>query len=159
MDEDKAPGRWILTGSQQLGLVGGSRSRWRGAWAYLHLLPFSLEELSRLRPPDSLEAMLWAGGYPPIHDRGVPPPVWLRDYVQTYIERDVRQLVNVRDLGVFQRFVRMCATRTGQAVNLSALAADCGITHNTARGGSRCWRRATSPSSCRAGTGTWASGW
>lgn len=134
VDEERKPGRWILTGSQQLGLVGGISQSLAGRVGYLHLLPFSQEELARLRDPKSLEAMLWAGGYPPIHDRHVPPPVWLRDYVQSYIERDVRQLVNVRDLGAFQRFVRMCATRTGQLVNLSALAADCGVTHNTARG-------------------------
>ena len=134
VDEERKAGRWILTGSQQLGLAGGISQSLAGRVGYLHLLPFSLEELSRLHKPASLEAMLWAGGYPPIHDRGVPPPVWLRDYVQTYVERDVRQLVNVRDLGVFQRFVRMCAMRTGQTLNLSSLAADCGVTHNTARG-------------------------
>lgn len=134
VDEEGKAGRWILTGSQQLGLMGGISQSLAGRVGYLHLLPFSLEELAAHRKPRSLEAMLWEGGYPPIHDRGVPAPAWLRDYVQTYVERDVRQLVNVRDLGVFQRFVRMCATRTGQVVNLSSLAADCGVTHNTARG-------------------------
>jgi hypothetical protein len=134
VDADKAAGRWILTGSQQLGLVGGITQSLAGRMGFLHLLPFSLGEIEGLRRPPSLESMLWTGGYPPIHDRRIPPPVWLRDYVQTYVERDVRQLVNVRDLGVFQRFVRMCATRTGQALNLSAMAADCGISHNTARG-------------------------
>ena len=134
VDEEKRPGRWVLTGSQQLGLMGGISQSLAGRVGYLHLLPFSLEEIASRRIPGSLEAALWAGGYPPIHDRGVPPPVWLRDYVQTYLERDVRQLLNVRDLSVFQRFVRMCAMRTGQVLNLSTLAADCGVTHNTARG-------------------------
>ncbi|MBL0141372.1 MAG: ATP-binding protein [Betaproteobacteria bacterium] len=134
VDEDRKAGHWILTGSQQLGLIGGISQSLAGRVGYLHLLPFSQEELSRLRKPSSLEAMLWTGGYPPIHDRGVPASVWLRDYVQTYVERDVRQLINVRDLGVFQRFVRMCAMRTGQTLNLSALAADCGVSHVTARG-------------------------
>lgn len=134
VDEDRRAGAWILTGSQQLGLMGGISQSLAGRAGYLHLLPFSQAELSLARKPDSLEAMLWAGGYPPIHDRGIPPPVWLRDYMQTYIERDVRQLVNVRDLATFQRFVRMSAMRTGQMLNLSALAADCGVSHNTARG-------------------------
>ena len=65
--------------------------------------------------------------------RGIPPQTWYADYVATYVERDVRQLVNVRDLGALRRFVRMCAARTGQLLNLSSLAADCGITHNTAK--------------------------
>ena len=134
VDADKRLGRWVLTGSQQLGLLGGLSQSLAGRVGYLHLLPFSLQEIAAKHVPKSLEGLLWAGGYPPIHDRGVPPPVWLRDYVQSYVERDVRQMVNVRDLGAFQRFVRMCAMRTGQVLNLSALAADCGITHNTARG-------------------------
>ena len=134
VDKDRKTGQWILTGSQQLGLAGGISQSLAGRVGYLHLLPFSQEELARIHPIASLEEMIWAGGYPPIHDRGIPAPVWIRDYVQTYLERDVRQLVNVRDLGVFQRFVRMCAMRTGQALNLSALGADCGVTHNTARG-------------------------
>jgi hypothetical protein len=133
VDEDRRPGRFILTGSQQFGLHSGISQSLAGRVGYLHLLPFSLEELSRVRKPASLHAMLHAGGYPPIHDRGVPPGVWFRDYVQTYVERDVRQLVNVRDLGLFQRFVRMCAMRAGQTLNLSSLAADCGVTHNTAQ--------------------------
>lgn len=134
VDEERETGRWILTGSQQFGLVGGISQTLAGRVGFLHLLPFSYAELSRVRRPGRLEETLWAGGYPPIHDRGVPPGTWLRDYVQTYVERDVRQMVNVRDLGTFQRFVRMCAMRAGQALNLSAMGADCGITHNTARG-------------------------
>jgi predicted AAA+ superfamily ATPase len=134
VDADKRLGRWVLTGSQQLGLMGSISQSLAGRVGYLHLLPFSLGEIASAREPESMEATLWAGGYPPIHDRGIPPPVWLRDYVQTYLERDVRSLVNVRDLGAFQRFLRMCAMRTGQVLNLSALAADCGITHVTARG-------------------------
>jgi len=133
-DEEQRAGAWILTGSQQLGLAGGTSQSLAGRAGYLHLLPFSQEELSQARKPESLEAMLWAGCYPPIHDRIIPANVWLRDYVQTYIERDVRQVVNVRDLATFQRFVRMCAMRAGQVLNLSALAADCGVSHNTARG-------------------------
>ena len=77
--------------------------------------------------------MLLKGFYPPVFDRGIPPHIWYADYVATYIERDLRQLINVRDLAAFQRFLRMCAARTGQMLNLSALAADCGITHNTAK--------------------------
>ena len=69
---------------------------------------------------------------PPL-DRGIPPYVWYSDYLTTYVERDVRLARNIRDLAAFHRIVLMCAARTGQLLNLSALAADCGITHNTAK--------------------------
>lgn len=71
-------------------------------------------------------------GYPPLYDRDLAPADWLPAYINTYIERDVRQLINIRDLSTFQRFIRMCAARSGQLLNLSSLAADCSITHNTA---------------------------
>jgi predicted AAA+ superfamily ATPase len=83
--------------------------------------------------PRSLEQALWQGGYPPLHDRRIEPGDWFPNYVATYLERDVRQMLAVRDLAVFQRFVKMCAARSGQLLNLSSLAADCGITHVTAR--------------------------
>jgi len=65
---------------------------------------------------------LWRGGYPPIHDRALDSGDWLANYVATYLERDVRQLLAVKDLGLFQRFVKLCAARTGQILNLSASA-------------------------------------
>lgn len=133
VDADPRPGRYILTGSQQFGLLSGISQSLAGRAGTLTLLPFTLGEVAVQHPPLTLESLLWTGLYPPVYDRGIPPDVWYRDYALTYIERDVRQLVNVRDLGLFQRFVRMCAARTGQVLNLSSLAADCGITHNTAR--------------------------
>jgi uncharacterized protein len=130
LDADRRMGLFILTGSQQFSL---NQSISQSLAGYLHLLPFAHEELLAGFAPKSLEAMLLQGFYPPIFDRGIPPHVWYADYVATYIERDLRQLINVRDLAAFQRFLRMCAARTGQMLNLSALAADCGITHNTAK--------------------------
>jgi predicted AAA+ superfamily ATPase len=73
------------------------------------------------------------GGYPPLYDRPVSPRAWFSAYVAASVERDVRQLLRVQELSTFQRFVMLCAGRTGQLVNLSSLAADCGITHNTAK--------------------------
>ena len=81
----------------------------------------------------SLNDLLYTGFYPPIHDRRLHPGRWLANYVQTYVERDVRQMVNVRDLRTFHRFLRLCAGRNGQLLNLSNLAGECGITHNTAK--------------------------
>ncbi len=77
--------------------------------------------------------MLFDGAYPPLYDRTLDPHRWYGNYVRTYLERDVRQLINVHDLGNFQRFLRLCAARTGQLLNLSSLATDCGVTHNTAK--------------------------
>ena len=90
-------------------------------------------ELTGKNAPLSVEILLWQGMYPPVIDRRIPPAGWYSDYVAAYIERDVRQLINVRDLSAFRRFVRMCAMRTAQLLNLSSLAADCGVTHNTAK--------------------------
>lgn len=132
VDADRRMGLYLLTGSQQFGLLAGISQSLAGRAGLLHLLPFSLDEAGAAAPPD-LETLLWQGLYPPVIDRAPPAHTWLRDYVATYIERDVRQMINVRDLSAFRRFVRMCAARCAQALNLAALAADCGITHNTAR--------------------------
>lgn len=133
VDRDRRAGRFVLTGSQQFGLLAGISQSLAGRAGLVHLLPFALAELRGAKAPKDLETLLWGGLYPPVIDRGMPPHQWYGDYLATYVERDVRSLVNVRDLGTFRKFVRMCAARTAQALNLSALAADCGITHNTAR--------------------------
>lgn len=134
LDASRRMGRFVLTGSQQLGLMSGVTQTLAGRAGLLELLPFSLAELEAAgRAPTTLERLLATGLYPALYDRPLSPDRWYAAYVRTYVERDVRQLVNVRDLATFQRFVRMCAARTGQLVNLSALAADCGVTHNTAR--------------------------
>ena len=133
VDRDRAPGRFVLTGSQQFGLFSGITQTLAGRVGLIHLLPFNLGELSGRNAPRTVEHLLWQGLYPPVIDRRIPPTTWYADYMATYIERDVRQLINVRDLNAFRRFVRMCAARTAQLLNLSALAADCGVTHNTAK--------------------------
>src|SRR5690606_4617022 len=97
-------------------------------------LPFSSGELLAAGSlPASLDEVLITGSYPPIFDRKLDPGRWYGNYVQTYLERDVRQLSNVRDLGLFQRFLRLCAGRSGQLLNLSALGEEAGVSHNTAR--------------------------
>jgi len=134
LDAEKKMGLFILTGSQQFGLVSGISQSLAGRVAKISLLPFSLHELQEAKKaPKTLEELLFKGLYPPIYDRKLEPHIWHGNYVDNYIERDVRQLINVRDLSTFQRFVRMCAARTGQLLNLSELAGDCGVTHNTAK--------------------------
>jgi len=135
VDRDRAMGAWVLTGSQQFGLRSQVSQSLAGRVGLLELLPFTLGELQAAdRPFASMEDMLWCGLYPAPLDRGIPPGIWLADYFATYIERDVRQMLNVRDLQTFRTFVRMCAARTSQVLNLSALAADCGISSPTAKG-------------------------
>lgn len=133
IDENIRPGMFILTGSQQFGLISGITQSLAGRSALVRLLPFTLHEWYGTNINVPIDQVLYSGLYPPVHDRKLDPSLWYANYINTYIERDVRQLVNVRDLNTFQRFVRLCAGRTGNLVNLSDLASDCGITHNTAR--------------------------
>ncbi|BBO19573.1 ATPase AAA [Candidatus Desulfobacillus denitrificans] len=134
VDADGRMGLFLLTGSQQFGLMSGITQSLAGRSAFIELLPFSLNELGRagISPP-SLDEMLLAGGYPPLYDRSLLPKAWFPAYVTAFVERDVRQILKVQDLEVFQRFVRLCAGRSGQILNLASLATDCGITHNTAK--------------------------
>ena len=133
VDEKIIPGMFVLTGSQQFGLLSGISQSLAGRVGLIHLLPFDTSELLSVRKlPKSLEALLVRGLYPPLYNRNILPGDWFAGYIATYVERDARQLINVRDLSAFQRFVKMCAARTGQILNLSSLASDCGITHNTA---------------------------
>ncbi len=134
VDLDGRMGLFVLTGSQQFGLLSGVTQSLAGRVALVPLLPFSLGELQAAgQAPASLEDLLFRGLYPPIHSRGVDPAPWFSNYVQSYLERDVRQLTNVQDLHTFQLFLRMCAARTGQVLNLSSLGADAGISQPTAR--------------------------
>ncbi len=134
IDADPRPGRWILTGSQNLALLESVSQSLAGRSAVLHLLPLARSEVLRFkRTPKSLGETLIAGGYPRIFDRKLEPSDWLGPYVATYIERDVRSISNVGDLVTFQRFVELCAGRTAQLLNYSSLAADCGISQPSAK--------------------------
>ena len=149
VDREDSPGRFILTGSQQFHVMEKVSQTLAGRTAIVYLLPLSLSELlgqpspdpyeinilpeKRKIPPFSLEEILYKGLYPRIHDRGLEPHDWLSAYYRTYVERDVRDVANIGNLDAFQRFVRLCAGRTGQLLNLSSLSSDCGISHTTAR--------------------------
>ena len=134
IDADPEPGRWILTGSQNLALLQSVSQSLAGRSAVLHLLPLARSEVLRFdRHPHTLEETLLAGGYPRIFDRQLDPSEWLGAYVATYLERDVRSISNIGDLATFQRFVELCAGRTGQLLNYSSLAGDCGVSQPTAK--------------------------
>ena len=134
IDAEPEPGRWILTGSQNLALLESVSQSLAGRTAVMHLLPLARSEAVRFEAcPTGLDAALLTGGYPRIFDLGLDPPEWLGAYTATYIERDVRTITNVGDLAAFQRFVQLCAGRTAQVVNYSSLASDCGISQPTAK--------------------------
>ena len=116
VDKDRRMGRFILTGSQQFGLMSGIPQSLAGRTAFVELLPFSVPELAHAdKLPNDIDAMMLTGCYPPIYDRGLAPADWYSAYVTAYVERDVRQMLKVQDLETFQRFVRLCAGRTGTA--------------------------------------------
>jgi len=134
VDAERIPGRFVLTGSQHFGLLTGISQSLAGRVGILDLLPLSIGELSAgPLPLPELDDLLLAGGYPAIHAQGIGPGDWMAAYVATYLERDMRQILNVQDLAAFQRFTRLCAGRTGQLLNLSALGGEAGVTHSTAR--------------------------
>ena len=134
IDMEPKPGRWVLTGSQNLSMIESVSQSLAGRTAVHHLLPMAHSEVIRFaRHPETLEATLLTGGYPRILDHGLNPSDWLRSYVATYIERDVRTISNVGNLATLQRFVELCAGRTGQLLNYSSLAGDCGVSQPTAR--------------------------
>lgn len=133
VDEDPIPGKFILTGSQQFGLLAGVSQSLAGRVGMTTLLPFSLSELpAAVQSSLSLDTLIIKGFYPPLHVREISPGDWFSSYIATYIERDIRQLLRVQDLSLFQRFVRLCAGRNGQLLNLNTLAGETGISHKTA---------------------------
>jgi predicted AAA+ superfamily ATPase len=133
---DNAPGHGAIHLDRfgPVRFAGRRRSVARRRVGRIELLPLSLAEMrdGACLPP-SLDRLLLNGGYPAIYQRELAAADWFPNYVATYLERDVRQIVAVRDLSQFQRFVRMCAARSGQLLNLAALGADCGISAVTAR--------------------------
>lgn len=165
IDEDRRPGRWLLSGSQGFPLSQGTAESLAGRVAILTLLPLSWSEIqSRPRPdassevvveerlaarpvrpegepspgppgdPDALAGWLLRGGFPQLWSQeDLDRDLWLASYVQTYLERDVRSVLAVRDLGSFQAFLRLAAARTGQILNLTELARDAGVSPPTAR--------------------------
>lgn len=134
VDAEKKMGQFVLTGSQQFGLLSNITQSLAGRVGMVQLLPFSLQEMQRgeLAIHD-LDDLMWRGMYPPVHDRQLAPEQWFANYLVTYVERDVRQLIEVQNLSLFQRFIKLCAARCGQLLNLSSLASDCGVSHKTVR--------------------------
>lgn len=133
VDMDDRPGRYILTGSHDFLLFERISQSLAGRTAVLKLLPFSLQEIQPESDFKSYEEYLFNGFYPRLYKSSIGPEDFYPAYVQTYIERDVRLIKNISDLGQFQLLLKMCAGRVGQLLNLSSLANECGISHSTVK--------------------------
>lgn len=134
VDENPGPGQFFLTGSNQPLLRSQVVQSLAGRAAFLVLSPFTLQELrggGYTKPPS--DHALFRGFYPPLYDKPFEPSDWFSAYVQTYLERDLSQLTQLKDLQGFHRFLQLCAGRTGQVLNLSDLARDADISHTTAK--------------------------
>jgi uncharacterized protein len=134
VDDDPTPGRFILTGSRNFSVIEAVSQSLAGRTAILELMPLELEERGRFgQVSDDPFQVILEGGYPALFDRRPVLDDWLGAYVTTYIERDARQVLNIGNLLRFQTFLKLCAGRCGQLVNLSGLGADAGIDHKTAQ--------------------------
>ncbi len=133
IDEKGSNGCFVLTGSEQFRLSREISQSLAGRTALLRLLPFSLAERSRTDSSMATDDVIFSGFYPRILDQGLDPRQAMGDYFETYVERDVRRSNEIRNISSFRRFVRLCAGRVGQLVNLSSLGADAGVSHTTAR--------------------------
>ena len=133
VDESRRNGVFVLTGSQQFRASEAIRQSLAGRTGTLRLLPFSIGEAAQLRPDMDPDGMLYSGFYPRIYDQDLNPTQALGDYFETYVERDVRQLSGIRNRSGFRTFVRLCAGRVGQLLNLQGLGNDAGVSHTTAR--------------------------
>ena len=127
-------GMYVLTGSQNMNMMESISQSLAGRTSILKLLPLSYEEQrdAKILPHD-INAQIFTGGYPRIFDSNIPPSQFYKDYIELYVERDVRQLKNIGNLEIFQRFIKLCAGRIGQLLNIQNLADDCGIGATTAK--------------------------
>jgi uncharacterized protein len=128
LDETRTPGKFIITGSNNFLLQESISQSLAGRVGYLFLLPFSSSELTGNW---QVQDLIFRGQYPPVYDQPVDPAKWYSDYIRTYVERDVRQIKNITDLIAFEKFLRLCAGRIGQLLNMNSLAVETGVDHKT----------------------------
>ncbi|MGB9713336.1 MAG: ATP-binding protein [Dissulfurimicrobium sp.] len=133
VDERKEPGQFIITDSQQFEIISNISQTLAGRTALLKLLPLSISEIQTHYDISSIESLILNGGYPRIYDMSLNPNQAMADYLVTYVERDLRQLVNIKDLSLFEKFLKLCAGRIGQVLNLNSLANDVGVSGTTAK--------------------------
>ncbi len=134
VDEKQIQGMFILTRSSQFELLENISQSLAGRTALVKLLPFSYDEAYKnLNKTPTIDEVLYSGFFPRIFDKKLDPSEAMQFYVNTYIERDLRKLINIKDLSKFEIFLKICAGRTGQILNLTSIGNDCGINHNTVK--------------------------
>ncbi len=131
VDKKRINGMFILTGSQQFEMLQQLSQSLAGRTAMITLLPFQYSEIFKTHPFKTINDLLFTGFYPRIYDQGLNPTETMRFYVNTYIERDVRQLINIKDMSQFEVFLKLIAGRSGQILNTTTLGNECGTSHNT----------------------------
>ncbi len=131
VDDANREGMFVLTGSSQLQLMDSISQSLAGRTALLKLLPLSVPELAGAGISLDADELMFRGFYPRIHHRSLDPTRALGDYFETYVERDLRSFAQIRNLSRFQRFIRLCAGRVGQLLNLASLANDTGVSSTT----------------------------
>ncbi|MFQ6611405.1 MAG: ATP-binding protein [Fidelibacterota bacterium] len=130
VDRDNKSGMFILTGSSQFELHNAVTQSLSGRTAILNLLPFTIGEAYQRSIP-SHEEIIYTGFYPRIFDQKIDPSLFIKSYIDTYVQKDVRELMEIRNLRSFERFLRLCAGRTGQVLNMNNLGNECGVSHKT----------------------------
>lgn len=131
VDEQNTPGMYILTGSRQMELQESITQSLAGRSAMVDLLPLSCAELTAADIRHTRDEALYYGGLPRLYTEGIPPEIAYSNYMRTYVERDVRQLINIKNLSAFETFIRLLAARVGQIINYSSLASDVGVSAPT----------------------------
>ena len=134
VDNDKKMGQYILTGSQHFLMMQSITQSLAGRIAIFNLYPLSCEELQKAKKQkNDIFTQIWYGGYPRLYEQEISPLIWLNNYIQTYIDRDVSLISQITNLKTFETFLRVIAGRTGQLLNLSSLSNELGISHNTVK--------------------------
>lgn len=131
--QKKAMGKFVLTGSNGTMLLDHVSQSLAGRTELFELAPLSLREIQQKKPEMTLYEHLFTGGYPRIFEQDLDPQSWLKSYFQLYVEKDVRLISNIMDIDLFETFVRLCAGRVGQLMNLSAIANEAGVSVPTAK--------------------------
>ncbi|MHA8050403.1 ATP-binding protein [Aquirufa sp. ROCK-SH2] len=129
IDESQKMGMFILTGSNNFLLQENISQSLAGRIAYLNLLPFTLKEINEPELP--LNELLLKGSYPPVYQQAIDTQQWYANYIRTYVERDVRLIKNITNLYLFERFIKLCAGRIGQLLNMNSLAIELGVDNKT----------------------------
>ena len=124
--------KFILTGSQNFLIYEKITQTLAGRIGILRLLPFSINEIN-INSKTDVDSLIFNGFYPPIYDKKIPPEIWLTNFIQTYVEKDIRQIKNITNYSLFTKFIKICAGRTGQTLNLTSISNDIGISVNTVK--------------------------